>query len=367
MRLRDLDIAIGDGRPGPSNAITDVPGIRVGHAALKASGAASLLSSGITAVIPYADKPKRFFAGRHALDGGDGFTGLGVTEDFGALSTPIVLAPTPAVGKVYDGLIRYGLGVAAGLPEDAGWPPVVIGVDDGGVNDPRLVHASAGQADLDAALANARDGEVAEGAVGVGAGLISFARRGGVGTSSRLIDIQSGCFHVGVLVAANGGEPGTLNVDGVPVGIDIPTASAAPRVPRTAVAVVATDMPCDPGQLDRLAGRAALGLTRVGLLDALTTEALVIALSTSGLDDAQGVGGITSSLVMVAEDQLSSLFGAAAEACEEAVLNALLAAEPLIGVHHQASEPPGLANATHTLPTDSWPQQVRANRRRRDS
>ena len=365
MRLRDLDIAIGDGRPGHSNAITDVPGIRVGHTTLKTGDSASFLSSGITAVIPYADKPKRFFAGRHALDGGDGFTGLGVTEDFGALSTPIVLAPTPAVGKVYDGLIRYGLGVAAGLPEDAGWPPVVIGVDDGGVNDPRLVHAVARQVDLDATLANARDGEVTEGAVGVGAGLISFARRGGVGTSWRVVDIQSGRFHVGVLVAANGGEPANLSVDGVPVGIDIATTPAAPSVPRTAVAVVATDTPCDPGQLDRLAGRAALGLTRVGLLDALTTEALVIVLSTSGLDDAKGVGGITSSLAMVAEEQLPSLFGAAAEACEEAVLNALLAAQPLSGEIVSTGGRAGLVNATHSLPTASWPQQVRAHRRRR--
>jgi D-aminopeptidase len=313
--------------------------------------------------------PRRFFAGRYALDGGDGFTGLGVTEDFGALSTPIVLAPAVAVGKVYDGLIRYGLGLAAGLPEDAGWPPVVIGIDDSGVNDPMVAHASITQAHLDSALTSARGGEVEEGAVGVGAGLVSFGVRGGIGTASRRIELDGKRFHVGVLVAANGGEPERLSVDGVPVGSELSISPAAPGVPRSAATVVATDAPCDPGQLDRLAGRAALGLTRVGLLDALTREGLVIALSTSGLDDAGGESGITSSIEMTSEQQLPALFAAAAEGCEEAVLNALLASRPLSDVQRsevlQASDRPGLANALRTLPTTTWPQLVRTHRQRR--
>ena len=368
MRLRDFDIAVGSGQPGPANAITDVPGVRVGHADIVANSTTSSLATGITAIIPYQRTPRRFFAGRYALDGGDGFTGLGVTEDFGALSTPIVLAPAAAVGKVYDGLIRYGLGLAEGLPEDAGWPPVVIGVDDSGINDPVVAHASIAQGHLDAALANARTGEVEEGAVGIGAGLVSFGVRGGVGTVSRWVELDGKRIHVGVLVAANGGEPEKLSVDGVPAGGELSIIPAAPGVPRTAAAVVATDAPCDPGQLDRLAGRAALGLTRVGLLDAFTTDGLVIALSTTGLDDAGGESGVTSSMKTTSERQLPALFAAAAEACEEAVLNGLLAARPLSDVLldiPQTPDRPGLVNAHRTLPTAAWPQLVRTHRQRR--
>lgn len=359
MRLRDLDIAIGNGAPGPANAITDVPGVRVGHADI----VRDRLVTGITALVPYASTPRRFFVGRYALDGGDGFTGLGVTEDFGALSTPIVLAPAAAVGKVYDGLIRYGLGLAAGLPEDAGWPPVVIGIDDSGVNDPSLTHAAVTQAHLDEALAAARGGEPAQGAVGVGGGLVSFGVRGGIGTASRGLEIDGCRYHAGVLVAANGGEADRLSIDGVPVGVELSIEKAASAVPRTATAVIATDAPCSPRQLDRLAGRAAHGLVRVGLLDAHTSEGLVIALSTTGLDDDAG-DTITSSVAMTLQLQMPALFAAAAEACEEAVVNALLASEPLADMP-PADERPGRGNAMRVLPTATWPQRVRAHRQRR--
>jgi len=360
VRLRDLDIAIGSGTPGPANAITDVPGVRVGHVAIPADPGAAQFHSGLTAVIPYAKTPRRFFVGRYALDGGDGFTGLAVTEDFGALSTPIVLAPAAAVGKVYDGLIRYGLGLAAGLPEDAGWPPVVIGIDDSGVNDPALTHSMVTQDHLDMVLAAATAAQVGEGAVGVGRGLVAFGVRGGIGTSSRRLRIDDSIFHTGVLLAANGGEPERLSVDGVPIGVDLaikataPILSTAVALPRTVAAVIATDAPCSPRQLDRLAGRAALGLARVGLLDEHTREGLIIAVSTTGLDDAAGDSNITSSVALMPELQLPALFAAAAEACEEAVLNALLAAEPLPG--HSLGA---------VLPRETWPQKVHMHRQRR--
>ena len=360
MRLRELGIAIGDGTPGAANAITDVPGVRVGHAAVVPTDGAP--STGITTVIPYARTPRRFFVGRYALDGGDGFTGLGVTEDFGAVSTPIVLAPAAAVGKVYDGLIRYGLGLAAGLPEDAGWPPVVLGVDDSGVNDPAATHRFVTQAHLDEAVAAARAGAVPEGAVGIGGGLVAFGVRGGVGTASRRLPLADGHCHAGVLVAANGGEPARLSADGLPIGVELSVPAAA-AVPRTAAAVVATDAPCTPRQLDRLAGRAALGLARVGLLDAHTREGLVIALSTTGLDDAAGDAGITAAVGMRAEERLPELFAAVAEACEEAVFNALLAAAPMAGPG-TAGDRPGRVNVGRALPASGWPAQVRAHQRR---
>ena len=364
MRLRDLGIAIGNGTPGPANAVTDVPGVRVGHAAVNLAPGSGASSTGITAVIPYAGTPRRFFMGRYALDGGDGFTGLGVTEDFGAVSTPIVLAPAVAVGKVYDGLIRYGLDIAAGLPEDAGWPPVVIGVDDSGVNDPLATHRLVSQAHLDEAVANASAAAVHEGAVGIGGGLVAFGVRGGVGTASRTLLVDGDHYHAGVLVAANGGEPSRLSADGLPIGMALPITPAVPTVPRTAAAVVATDAPCTPRQLDRLAGRAALGLARVGLLDAQTHTGLIIALSTTGLDDAAGETGITSAVRMMPEDGLPALFAAAAEACEEAVFNALLAAAPMAGAPAPGDRP-GRANAGFVLPPTPWPEQVRRHRQAR--
>ena len=117
-RLRDLGLSVGELPTGPLNAIIDVEGVRVGHAC----GAVG----GITVVVPFPDIPRRYYAGRWSLDGGDDTTALAMLEDFGALSTPIALAPAPAVGRVYDGFLDYGFSHSAGLGEDEGWPPAVI-------------------------------------------------------------------------------------------------------------------------------------------------------------------------------------------------------------------------------------------------
>ena len=334
MRLRDLGLAVGRLEPGAANAVTDVAGVRVGHAA---GG-----GSGVTALVPFAAAPRRFFAGRWSLDGGDELTGgLAMTEDFGALSTPLVLAPPQAAGRIYDGLLAYGFQLDAGLPEDAGWPPGLIAVD--GVPAPAAsLHAGLTEEHVAAALAAASEEPPAEGQSGVGRGLAAFGARAGIGTASRRLP---GGSVVGVLLAANGGEPGSLTVDGERVGPRLGLEPLALQRRRTFAAVVATDAPLLPVQLDRLALRASFGLVRVGLLDEHTSGGTILALSTTALrdDTPAGPGAVTAAAT--AEGELSELFAAAAESCEEAVLNALVAASGQAGLDGSPPLPAGRLGA----------------------
>ena len=376
MRLRDLGLTIGAAPPGPRNSIADISGVRVGHATI----ATPAVGTGVTVVVA-GSAAGRLFVGRYSVDGGDRLTGLGVTEDFGAISAPVALVPAAAVGRIYDALIQAGLGVDPGLSEDTGWPPVVIGVNDSGLNLPADTRAAVREEHLAEALGNAPrpfqgNGEnvpnpsgspsagaasqVREGSVGIGAGLAAFGFRGGLGTSSRL----QGAHVVGALVAVNGGARSRLAVDGWPVILPGAAAESTPLSSGSFAAVLATDAPLSPRQLDHLAGRAAFGLVRVGLLEERTREGLVLALSTTGLVDGEprsddGTVGMRS----LADTELPPLFAAAAEACEEAVLNGLLQADPLPPAHD-----PGLAPLRHqgleALPRDGWPDEVRRQQQR---
>lgn len=341
-RLRDLGIGIGRFAPGEKNAITDVAGVGVGHAGVEADG----LFTGITAVLPYPvqTEKRRLFVGRWALDGGEGMTGLGVAEDFGTLSSPILLVPGPAVGRVYDGLIRHGLQRDSGLSTVAGWPPLVVGVDPGGWNSARQVYQTVGEAQLTRALETATSGVVEEGNVGIGRGLGSFGLKGGVGSASRLI----GDRRLGVLVAVGGGKRGELRVDGCSISqwldIDLPKGAGSGSF----AAVAATDAPLLPHQLDNLAGRMALGLSRVGLLDATTREGVVLVFSTATIERA-AEGSALEKTWMVGEELERELHAGGAEVAEEAVFNALLTAAPVDG-----KEP-----MLESLSAEVWPAEVR--------
>ena len=179
--MRELGVTVGRLSPGALNAISDVAGVRVGHADVEGEG----VSTGVTAVIPYADSAHRVFIGRYSVDGGDGMTALNITEDFGAIAAPIVLAPSAAVGRVYDALIGRGVAMDSGLPEDEGWPPVVVGVNDSSLNPAPVVHDLVREEHVHQAVAGATGGAIVEGSVGVGHGLRAFGVRGGIGTSSR--------------------------------------------------------------------------------------------------------------------------------------------------------------------------------------
>ena len=294
---------------GPHNAIVDVAGVSVGHVDIRTPD----LHTGLTAIVPYpaSVEERKLFIGRFSIDSGDAMSGLGVAEDFGTFSSPIVLAPTSVVGRVYESLIRHSLGRDTGLSTVAGWPPVVVGIDDTAVNDPALLRKVLTHAHADAALASAGSA-VPTGNAGVGGGLQAFGYKGGIGTASRRTDE----YALGVLTAINGGRE--LHW----AGRVLPAGAKGQEGPQTFAAVVATDAPLIPRQLERLAGRAALGLARTGLWNPQTREGLVLAFSTTGI-----IQEPDAAVRMVDEEKLYSLFAAGAAAAEAAVVDALLAAE----------------------------------------
>lgn len=312
MRARELGIAIGDLEPGQLNAITDVAGVRVGHTTLVEGDD---VRTGVTVVVP-AELPA--FAGFSRLNGNGEVTGTQWMRESGLLTTPIALTNTHSVGAVHEAL------VAAALEGDRStWSlPVVAETWDGVLNDVNGFHVRPEHAG--AALDVASDGAVPEGNVGGGTGMICHGFKGGVGTASRLADAHT----VGVLVQANHGTRARLTIDGVPVGRMI-DADRVPLPPRPAmgegagsiVVVVATDAPLLPHQCERLAVRAMLGVARVGGAGETSSGDFALAFST----------GPTHSVEPVPNEDMNPLFYAAIDATEEAIVNALLAAETMTG------------------------------------
>lgn len=317
MRARELGIAIGELEPAALNAITDVEGVRVGHTTL-VEGAA--VRTGVTMVVP-PDEP--LFAGTHRLNGNGELTGLEWVRESGLLTTPVGITNTFSVGVVRDAIVA-----AQAERRPGGWHLPVVGETwDGVLNDIEGFHVTREHA-LEA-LATASAGPVAEGNVGGGTGMICHGFKGGIGTASR---VAAG-HVVGVLVQANHGRRRRLQVDGVPVGRElgadrIPLPSRPDESAGSIIVVVATDAPLLPHQCDRLAQRAALGVGRTGGAGENSSGDLVLAFAT-GNRGLAGTGRVP--LTMLANDRLDPLFYAAIEATEEAIVNALLAAETMTG------------------------------------
>ncbi|HVW90597.1 MAG TPA: P1 family peptidase [Gaiellaceae bacterium] len=319
MRARDLGIRIGDLEPGPLNAITDVPGTRVGHTTL-IEGAA--VRTGVTAVLPTPDGSP-CFAGAHRLNGNGELTGLEWVRESGLLTTPVAITNTFSVGVVRDAIVAWqherGLGA---------WHlPVVGETYDGRLNEIEGMHVT--REHVFSALDAASGGAVDEGCVGGGTGMICHGFKGGIGTSSR----RTGLGTVGVLVQANHGRRARFAVNGVPVGrlVDtpLPGESAADAARDGSIIVlVATDATLLPHQCGRLAQRAALGIARLGGAGENSSGDLILAWSTGNRIDA---GAPAHDVRMVANSLLDELFYATIEATEEAILNALLAAKTMTG------------------------------------
>jgi D-aminopeptidase len=317
VRAGDLGLTIGELRPGSLDAITDVEGVRVGHTTL-VEGAA--VRTGVTVVVP-PDEP--LFAGTHRLNGNGELTGLEWVRESGLLTTPVGITNTFSVGVVRDAIVAAQVESGHG-----GWHLPVVGETwDGVLNDIEGFHVTREHA-LDA-LGSASAGPVEEGNVGGGTGMICHGFKGGIGTASR---VAAG-HVVGVLVQANHGRRARLQIDGVPVGREL----GADRIPLpsrqddgggSVIVVVATDAPLLPHQCDRLAQRAALGIGRTGGAGENSSGDLVLAFAT-GNRGLAGSGRIA--LTMLPNDRLDPLFYAAIEATEEAIVNALLAAETMTG------------------------------------
>ena len=348
MRARELGIRIGRMEPGPLNAITDVAGVLVGHTTL-IEGEGPLhpgqgpVRTGVTVVIPHDGDvwTEPVFAGAHRLNGNGELTGLEWIRENGMLAGAIGITSTHSVGVVRDALIEAAARDHA--MSDAIWAlPVVGETYDGALNDINGFHVRPEH--VRAALAGATAGPVAEGNVGGGTGMICHEFKGGIGSASRRADD----YTVGVLVQANYGDRDLLRIDGVPVGAgisreEVPSPwdqvdalnARASAEGGSIIGIVATDAPLLPHQCARLAQRVGMGVARMGSYASHGSGDLFCAFATgnrglsyhSGEDDPRP----TVELRMVVDQHINVLLEAVAEATEEAIVNALLAAETMVG------------------------------------
>lgn len=348
-RLRDLGISIGRWPPGPHNAITDVPGVLVGHCTV-IYDEPRLARTGVTIVLPRDGKiwSDYVFAGYHSFNGNGEMTGLPWLEESGMIGCPIGLTNTHQVGLVRDALIAYAIDHNY---FDDFLLPVVAETYDGWLNDIEAFHVT--KAHVYEALEAATSGPVAEGNVGGGTGMICHAFKGGIGTASRRVESRSGPFVAGALVQTNYGSRRDLRVDGVPVGREIgpehtPTPHTAPRPDGSIIIIVATDAPLLPVQCKRLARRATSGLAHVGGIGHNGSGDIFLALATGNHLPANA--GAPYELKMLPHDHMDPLFEGVVEAVEEAILNALTAAETMTGFE---------GHTAYALPLDQL-QQIMA-------
>ena len=331
FRLRDLGITIGSLPAGSLNAITDVPGVLVGHLTL-IEEQPNVVRTGITVIVPReGDIGKDYaFAGFHRFNGCGEMTGIHWVEETGLLSSAIALTNTLQVGMVRDALSEYSWRYSQHGPY---FLPVVAETYDGWLND--LSASSLTRQHVFEVMQSARPGPVPEGNVGGGTGMICYDFKGGIGTSSRRVETKSGSFIVGALVQANHGDRPQLTVAGVPVGrlIDtdkVPSAWEQPPTFSSIIVILATDAPLLPMQCRRLAQRAATGLARTGGTGHNTSGDLFLAFATGNHIPARPENRIHLE-GMLPNDQMDPFIDAAAEAVEESILNALMAAETMTG------------------------------------
>ena len=328
-RPRTLGIRIGTLEPGRHNAITDVPGVAVGHVTVwrdepDPPAGRGIARTGVTAILPgpaetLFDRPAP--AGAAVLNGAGELTGFLQISEWGVLETPIYLTSTMAVGRVFDGAVTAACTADPRVGVDDVVIPVVGECDDSWLNDPRTVqveHEDVGRA-LDAATTEA----VAEGCVGAGVGMVTFDWKAGIGTASRkLHDLDA---TLGVLVLANFGAADQLRIDGVPVGRTLDPATRTRRKPAgSCIVIVATDAPLASAQLERVARRAGLGLARTGSVAQHGSGEIFLAFSTRRYPRETDAKRETRELIP--DEHLDPLFAATVEATEEAVVNALWAA-----------------------------------------
>ena len=336
VRARDLGVPF-DGTPGKLNSITDVPGVEVGYTTL-ISGDGKLevgngpVRTGVTAIIPRGHESLNdpVYAGYFSLNGNGEMTGTTWLDESGFLEGPIVITNTHSVGVARDAVIAWR--IKHGAPDTTGywWSlPVVAETWDGWLNDINGFHVKPD--DVFHALDTAHGGEIEEGSVGGGTGMICYEFKGGNGTASRQINIRPAAagkdvptrnFIVGVFLQANFGRRSQLMIGGVPVGKEIP-GEVYKEESGSCIAVVATDAPLLPNQLKRLAWRVSLGLARTGTISGNGSGDLFIAFSTANPNVANP-DQVTHTVQTIPNDLMDPLFTGVVQATEEAVVNALV-------------------------------------------
>lgn len=335
QRARSLGIRIGQMHPGRHNAITDVPGVRVGHSTLiRGSGALVVgegpVRTGVTAIWPQPDIYESYLPCGHDMPNANGeVTGLLQIQKLGIIASPICLTNTSSVGMVYDAMLDH-------LPLDdlPAVEPVVGETWDAWLNDTEGRHVH--REHVAEALNKAHSGPVEEGSVGGGTGMISYGFKGGIGTASRVLPKPLAGYTVGVLVQANHGGRSQLRIDGVPVGEAITNLRPEPdwaRSLNSILMVIATNAPLLDYQLDRVARRAVHGLAKTGSTSSNSSGDFTIAFSTANrISRGEFWHGDGYELQSLEQFDINPLLVGAAEATEEAVINALFMAEDMAGV-----------------------------------
>jgi D-aminopeptidase len=342
-RARDLGIEIGLLPTGPNNAITDVEGVLVGHATVWRDEAdppagRGVARTGVTAIVPgggplgavRAPLP----AGVAVLNGAGELTSAVQVAEWGLLETPILLTSTMQVGRAWDSLVELLCDLDPTLGADRVVIPMVGECDDSWLNDARRTQI--GAADVRAAVEGSTSGDVVEGAVGAGTGMVCCEWKGGIGTASRRV----GAATVGVLLLTNFGSAERLTVDGIPIGPSLRPPTTARAEAGSCIGIVATDAPCSSHQLERMARRVGLGLARCGSVATHGSGEIFAAFSTVP----------AAGLRPIDDGDLSGLFAAVVEASEEAVVNSLTAAGTVTGTQ---------GRTVHALPLDQLSELLR--------
>jgi len=361
-RARDIGIPF-DGMPGKYNAITDVAGVEVGHTTIiegsgKLEKGKGPVRTGVTAIFPAGKKYSPVFANWYTLNGNGDMTGTHWITESGFLETPIFITNTSSVGTVRDAALKWmDEHKYYDTTQGSFWYsyPVVAETWDGVLNDINGFHVKPEH--VWQAIAKASSGSVEEGAVGGGTGMVCLGFKGGIGTSSRVIDKKLGGYTVGALVQANFGTKSQLTIAGVPVGKELADTlnikifdepSAQNKIKNewaeqgSIIVVVATDAPLLPHQLKRIAQRVPLGIGKVGGIGGNGSGDIFIAFSTANKNAFNREKETTAT--MFSNDQMGALFTATIEAVEEAIVNALVAGTTTKGIND---------NTVYGLPHDA--------------
>ncbi|WP_276485409.1 P1 family peptidase [Paraflavitalea pollutisoli] len=355
QRARALGVPF-DGTTGPLNAITDVPGILVGYKTIIKGKADSLIRgkgpvrTGVTVILPKGKSLEGYPAGWFSLNGDGEMTGIPYIDDYGRGYGAIGITNTNSVGTVRDAIGQWNTKeFSSGNSLDFAFSmPIVAETFDGMLNDINGFHVKT--QDVWDALDSAHGGAIAEGNVGGGTGMSLFGFKGGSGTASRVIRIDSTSYTVGVFVQANFGGRKFLNVAGVPVGKEItdlrPVVNMKEKKDGSIIVVIATDAPLMPLQLKQVAKRAVIGIARTGGWASNGSGDIFVALSTHQ----PGLKGSLEQWSTVHKEMMDPIYLATAEATEEAIINVLLAAETMQGIN---------GNTWHALPHDRLVQVLK--------
>ena len=353
-RARDIGISF-FGDPGKLNAITDVKGVEVGHATIISGKGKNVVGkgpvrTGVTAIFPRGKKFSPVYANWYSLNGNGEMTGTTWVTESGFLETPIMITNTNSVGVVRDAVLKWFV--------DHNWYgneewwytyPVVAETYDGFLNDIYGFHVK--EEHVLEAIRDAKPGPVTEGNVGGGTGMLTLGFKGGIGTSSRVIKINGEKFVVGVLVQSNFGSKKNLTISGVPVGLELadtlsriynaPPSNRRKEGDGSIIVIVATDAPLLPHQLKRIAHRVPIGIGNVGGRGSNGSGDIFLAFSTANTNAFNR--DRTTSVRTLSNDLITPLFEATVQAVEESIVNAMIAAETMDGIH---------GNTAYAIPHD---------------